>query len=289
MSKKLIYLVCFVFVLGLASSASAELVAYWTFDYDPNDSVGDLNWTLENGASFSYLPFDSKEGSYTLSLDGIDDYGWQDAVGPLVDAFTEKSVALWFKAARTSGLQTLYEEGGATNGLAIRINEGLLEAGVQDNQDIFTTSTPFDSIEWTHAAVTYDNGLMVLYLNGAEAGSVMASFENNEVSSHTNGPGVGGRNEQDAFDGDGTGDYFGGLIDYVALYDSVLSADEVADLAAPPTSWSPIPVDGATNASTSVDLSWTPGINASSHNVYLGDSFDNVTAGTEDTLSLIHI
>ena len=284
MSKKLIYLVCVVFVLGLASSASAELVAYWTFNDDPNDSIGDLNWTLENGANFCYSPFDSIEGGYSLSLDGIDDWGWQDAVGPLVDGFTEKSVTLWFKAARTSGLQVLYEEGGATNGIALRINEGLLEIGVQDNQDIFTASTPFDSIEWTHAAMTYDNGLFVLYVNGAEAASVTASFDDNEVSSHSNGSGIGARNEQDAFDGDPTGDYFGGLIDYVALYDSVLSADEVADLAAPTTSWSPIPVDGSTHAATSVDLSWTPGMNAASHNVYLGDSLDNVTAGTEDTL-----
>ncbi len=281
--RKLIYFVSFIFVLSLASSASAEMVAYWTFNHDPNDSIGDLNWTLENGADFSYW-IDRKEGSHTLSLDGIDDHGWQDAVGPLIDAFTEKSVALWFKAAGTSGLQVLYDEGGATNGLAIRINEGLLEVGVQDNQDIFTTSTPFDSLEWTHAAVTYDNGLMVLYVNGVEAGSVTAIFDANEVSSHSNGAGIGARYGQDAFDGAETGDYFEGLIDYVVLYDSVLSAEEVADLAAPPKPWSPIPPDGAVNAATSVDLSWTPGIYAASHNVYLGDNVDNVIAGTEDTL-----
>ncbi len=284
MSKKLIYFVSVVFVLGLAGNASAELVAYWTFNGDPNDSVGSLNWTLENGAGFCYSPFDSKENNYSLSLDGIDDYGWQDAVGPLIDAFTQKSVALWFRAVSNSGLQVLYEEGGATNGLCIRINEGLLEVGVQDNQDIFTTSTPFDSMEWTHVAATYDNGLMVLYVNGVEAASVMASFVDNEVSSHSNGAGIGGRNGQDAFDGAETGDYFGGNIDYVTLYDSVLSAEEVANLAAPPTAWSPIPVDGATHAATSVDLSWTPGINAASHNVYLSDNLDSVIAGAEDTL-----
>ncbi len=75
----LIYLVCLVLVLSLASSASAELVAYWTFNHDPNDSIGALNWTLENGADYSYW-IDRKEGSHTLSLDGIDDWGWQDAV-----------------------------------------------------------------------------------------------------------------------------------------------------------------------------------------------------------------
>ncbi|HUU18437.1 MAG TPA: LamG-like jellyroll fold domain-containing protein [Sedimentisphaerales bacterium] len=283
MCKKLIYLLSFVLVLGLASSASAELVAYWTFNHDPNDSIGDLNWTLENGADYSYW-IDRKEGSHTLSLDGIDDYGWQDAVGPLIDAFTEKSVALWFKAASTSGVQTLYDEGGATNGLAIDVNDGALMVAVRDDSVQYTLSTPFDSIEWTHAAVTYDNGLLVLYVNGAEAGSVMADFVDNEVSSHSNGAGLGAT-EQNAFGVSTTPtQFFAGLIDYVVLYDHVLSADEVADLAAPPKPWSPIPVDGAVHTATSVDLSWTPGINAASHNVYLGDNVDNVTAGTEDTL-----
>ncbi|MFH1883987.1 MAG: LamG domain-containing protein [Planctomycetota bacterium] len=284
MCKKLIYLVSFVLVLSLASSASAELVAYWTFNEDPNDSIGDLNWTLEGGADYCYSPFDSKEGSYALSLDGIDDGGFRSGVGLQIDAFTEKSVALWFKAVSTSGVQVLYEEGGATNGLAIDVNDSTIDAVVQDNHVIFATSTPFDSTEWTHVAVTYDNGLLVLYVDGAEASSVMATFDANEVSRHTDGPGIGARNNDDAYDRSDTGDYFGGRIDYVALYDHVLSADEVADLAAPPKSWSPIPVDGATNAATSVDLSWTPGVNAASHNVYLGDNLDNVNVGTEDTL-----
>ena len=68
MYKKLIYLVCFVFMLGLASSASAELVAYWPLDDDANDEIGDLNWTLEGGTSFLT---DSKEGSEILKAKGF--------------------------------------------------------------------------------------------------------------------------------------------------------------------------------------------------------------------------
>jgi len=40
MCKKLIYLVSFVLVLGLAGTASAELVAYWRFEGDFIDATG---------------------------------------------------------------------------------------------------------------------------------------------------------------------------------------------------------------------------------------------------------
>ena len=43
MCKKLICFVCFVFVLSLAGSASADLVALWRFNDDPNDTVGNLD------------------------------------------------------------------------------------------------------------------------------------------------------------------------------------------------------------------------------------------------------
>ena len=283
MCKKLIYFVSFVFVLSLAGGASADLVALWRFNDDPNDSVGNLDWNLEGGADFCYS-IGSKEGGYALSLDGIDDGAFRDAEGPLIDPFTKKSIALWFKAVRTSGVQVLYEEGGATNGIAIDVNDHTIDAVVQDDHTIFATSTPFDSTDWTHVAVTYDNGLMVLYMNGSEAGSVMATFDANEVSSHSNGPGIGARNGDDAYDRSGTGDYFAGMIDYVALYDHPLSPEEVAELAMPPVAWSPVPFDGKTHAATSVDLRWMPGVYAVSHNVYLGDNLDNVIASTEDTL-----
>ena len=45
----------------------------------------------------------------------------------------------------------------------------------------------------------------------------------------------------------------------------------------------PNPADGAMLANTWVSLSWEPGIAAASHDVYFGENFDNVEAGTEET------
>ncbi len=65
MCKKLIYLVSFVLLLGLASSASASLVAYWQLDNDATDSAGGINGTLMNGAEFGVSAETSEEGGDT--------------------------------------------------------------------------------------------------------------------------------------------------------------------------------------------------------------------------------
>jgi len=273
MCKKLIYFVSFVLVLSLASSASAELVAYWPLDNDANDAIGELNWTLDpNGTSFST---NSIVGTGALSFDGITGEGRQDAVGPLIDAFTTKTVVFWFKADSTSGIQALYDEGGATNGLAIRINEGTLQSAVRDNSVQYTLTTPFDSTDWTEVATSYDHGLLTLWVDGAEKATVMADFVDQEVSSHSNNPTLG-TTEQDAFGNNTTEpiDHFAGLMDDIRLYDHAFPV-RIATL--------PTLADGALQSSTPVDLGWTPGVYAASHDLYLGDNLDDVDAGTEGT------
>jgi len=280
MWKKSICLISFVFVLGPVSGASADLVAHWKFNNDGTDSIGAADCTLQNGASYST---DSKEGSHSLSLDGIDDYAIPTASGVMYDPFREETVAIWFKAASTSGTHVLFNEGGWTNGLTIRINAGTLQAAVRIGTNQATASTSFASTEWTHVAVTFDNGSLRLYVNGAEEAAATAGFST--VPSHTNASGIGARNAQDAFGGgDFTGDYFSGLIDDVQMYDNALSAAEIAELlAGHPKARDPNPADGATHTGRWVSLSWTPGAYAGSHNVYLGDNFDQVNDGTGGT------
>jgi hypothetical protein len=227
MLNRLIFLLSFAFVLGLADSSSADLAAHWKFDNDRSDSVGLLNWKLENGASYST---DSKEGSHSLSLDGIDDCAVQSAVGALAEAFDAKTVALWFKVDSNNVTQVLYDEGGASNGLGIRINEDYLQAAVRNAGTDVIASAGLDGTGWTHTAVTFDNGSLRLYINGEEQASASAKFT--KVGNHKDAAGIGVRNSQDAFGKRGTGDYFGGLIDDVRIYDNALSAEEIKELTA---------------------------------------------------------
>ena len=63
----------------------------------------------------------------------------------------------------------------------------------------------------------------------------------------------------------------------------VTNALELSDAAPFPKAWGPNPSDGAMNGGTWANLSWTAGAFAVSHDVYLGDSFDDVDSGTGDT------
>ncbi len=258
----------------LSYESGSKLVAYWPLDNDANDTIGGLNWALDpnNGTSFSA---DSIVGTGALRFDGITGEGRQDAVGPLIDAFTTKTVMFWFKADSTSGIQALYDEGGATNGLAVRINEGTLQSAVRDASVQYTLTIPFDSTEWTEVAVSYDNGLLMLLVDGAEKATVMAIFEANEVSSHSNNPTLG-TTEQDAFGNNTTEpiDHFAGLMDDIRLYDHALPV-RIATL--------PTPANGVVLSSTPVDLFWTAGVYAVSQNLYFGENLDDVDAGAEST------
>jgi hypothetical protein len=78
-------------------------------------------------------------------------------------------------------------------------------------------------------------------------------------------------------------------MDALAFYDEVLTDAQVATMfytagsSEYPLASSPKPADGAMLSDTWVNLSWRPGDLAISHDVYLGDNFDDVDAGAEGT------
>jgi hypothetical protein len=87
----------------------------------------------------------------------------------------------------------------------------------------------------------------------------------------------------------GTGRKFDGKMDALAFYDEVLTDAQVATMfytagsSKYPFARSPSPADGASVSDTWVTLSWSPGDSAVSHDVYLGDNFDDVDNGSGDT------
>ncbi|MBL7186878.1 MAG: LamG domain-containing protein [Phycisphaerae bacterium] len=196
--------------------------------------------------------------------------------------FSTKTVALWFKADSDSGTGVIFDEGGTTRGLTIRVNDGNIEAAVRDASTQATVSSSFAPGAWTHVATTFDSGLFKLYVHGAEQDSVTAGFTSS--TQHSNDAGLGGRAAQDAFGNTATGDYFGGLIDDVRIYDNALSAGEIAEFAGGyPQSYNPTPGDGAIYASTWANLAWTGGTFAVSHDVYFGTTLNDVNDGAEGT------
>jgi hypothetical protein len=84
----------------------------------------------------------------------------------------------------------------------------------------------------------------------------------------------------------GSGQNFNGVIDDVKLYNHALTPDEVLTAMESegfPYASGPNPADGSFTEDLWVNVSWSPGDFAVSHDVYIGDNFDNVDSGTEST------
>ena len=213
---------------------AASPIAQWQFNNDMTDASG--NDHPVNPFGEPEYSTDSIEGSHSVSLDGVDDHleiAGRVNTGFLHDAFTQRSVSIWFQAARTDGIQEIFEEGGDVKGLGLRINDGALECAMQENNTgPIIISVPFTSTIWTHVAAVFDAGDFTLYVNGETNGA--ENLGTGEVTSHGSGATIGAARDDDPFDaGDNTivpVNFFEGMIDDVRIYDVPLTLDEIREL-----------------------------------------------------------
>ena len=140
--------------------------------------------------------------------------------------------------------------------------------------------------EWHHAVATYDGDTMQLYHDGALADT-------------TSGRGIL-LDESRAFligarsDSGSAGGFYNGSIDEVGYFNAILAPEDIEEImnsglaaiiGGQPLARRPVPKDGALYEDTWVSLSWRPGDFALSHDVYIGDNFDDVDAGAEGTFA----
>lgn len=204
------------------SDAEAPSVsrANWLFNNDYTDSSGNnLPATPRNNPVFSE---DRVEGSHSISFAGNSGYvQLGSGSGEFHNAFTERSISMWIKPLSSIGNQVIYDEGGSTNGMGIRILDGNIEVGVQDNHRIVIVGSPLTQVgEWIHIGATFDNGGLYLYVNGQEVAS-NPSVGYTVVNNHSNGAGLGATNSSNGFDNNGSP--FDGLIDDFSVYRVALS------------------------------------------------------------------
>jgi predicted phage tail protein len=133
-----------------------------------------------------------------------------------------------------------------------------------DNDVRGSSQVPLNA--WTHLAVTYDGSVLALYVNGVQAGTLIAS---GSMISSTGALKVGGNAIW--------GEYFNGLIDEVRAYGKALTATQIqADMAKPVTNPDSTPpgATGALNATgglTSAQLTWgaaTDNVGVTRYDVY---------------------
>jgi hypothetical protein len=276
MSKKIVCVSSLVVILILAGKAPADLLVHWRLDEESGTTAYDSSGNSNDG-TFSGEPqwVAGHSSAGALQFDGVDDY--------VVYSFDETqtfetfSVALWVRTdtlgqpnycspfsshyPNTAGFQVDVDGGNPGN---YRINP---DSG---NQFAFGTVTT----DWIHLALTAEGTSMNLYYNGTWASS--NTLVDTDVVFNQFAIGVN-RNRNW---------WFAGIVDDLRVYDHVLSEAEVLGTMTGepwPYAYGPVPADGALQEATWVNLAWNPGQLAVSHDVYLGDNFDDVNDGTRDS------
>ncbi len=143
--------------------------------------------------------------------------------------------------------------------------------------------TRVDDGLWHHVCCVFDRGLMSIYIDGREDSTMSggATFGTGQVRYGF----LGADSLATTFDG--ARDRFASLvgdIDDFRIYDKALTPDEIiqAMRGDPLVAWNPNPANGSTpDIDAALPLSWSPGDNASQHDVYFGtdrDAADNADA-----------
>ncbi|MCP4261401.1 MAG: LamG domain-containing protein [Planctomycetes bacterium] len=298
MSKKLSCLIYFVLVLCLVGTSAAQnidpsLVGCWKFDegsgtiaYDSSGNGNDGTLVLA-GSAISSAWVSGKYHS-ALSFDGVDDYVNLTNQPPITNGFT---FSAWVKRNGDSPscqiifnnhqffLRTMPENENSNNPFEafVNLSDGSVEPRSQSN----VASTIG---QWFFVTVTWDKTTLKIYVNGELNGS---STRSGELTSTTVEARIG-RGEQTNVNANP----FNGLIDEVALFDVVLEAEDIEAImngglagviGDQPLATRPGPKDDSLILATWVNLSWSPGDFAVSHDIYIGDNFDDVDAGAEST------
>ncbi len=298
MCRRLIFLICLVLLVGLVfnSMANAQvegLVAHLRLDEGTGITAGDSSGNGNNGTLNGGARWTTGKLEGAVYLDGVDDYI------EIPNFLTETgTLAFWFKPDWDGSDPADYRLFDAsTSTIYFFISKGANHADINPEEFGFyledVTDADYQGIEfdpagvinantWHHVAVTWEfgGGPAILYFDGVEVsraasiGGFPALAPNLRFGLETVAyiPMANGAKA---------------VIDDIMFYDKILTEAEIqvimVGLGAFPYAWNPSPKDGALVSATWVSLSWSAGDFTVSHDLYLGDNFEDVNNGTGDT------
>ncbi|MFI9846243.1 LamG domain-containing protein, partial [Nonomuraea sp. NPDC051941] len=216
-------------------NSAATLVGHWTLDEESGLTAADSSGrgtpaTLSGGASWTSGWLDG-----ALALDGVN--GYAQTTGPAVGTRSSFTVAAWVQldylpttdtaavaqpGSRTAGFQLGFDKEQQRWTLGMRAADTDTAALVRTRSDAIP-----NPLEWTHVAGVYDAlaGELRIYINGQLSTTTITSHAS---AWNATGPLQLGRTKAaGAFTG-----YWPGTVDDVRTYDGVLSAEQIAQLAA---------------------------------------------------------
>jgi len=290
MFRKIKWFVVMLLLSGLCTDAVlAELIGYWPFeegqgtvtaDITGNGNDGTMNGNVEwvpgyigGGVRFDTTgerivvgPIDPSAGTNAMTLAAW--INWegeghsiehQGIIGKRLGWTTDGATIKWFWETTPAG-DLVFRADYSGGGTGLWWGNGIL--------------VPYAN-EWTHVAVTWDNGTAVEYINAEEVETGNITFRESANATPVTIGCVDSTNNET----------FVGTIDEARIYSHALTQVEIQTimLGIFPTAHSPSPADGAIHEDTWVTLSWQPGTSAVSHDVYFGEDFDVVDDAMRDS------
>ncbi len=254
-----------------------DLIAWWTCDEGAGNVVGDASGNGHDGTFVNgdpvWVPGNRGSAVELVAPTLVE-------IQPIDMELTEATMAGWILPYAS---QTDWSSFIMTRGVASGFNILGYQLAYHWNDTSDSWSYRGGDMiaedEWTFAAVTVEPDKATFYVNGV-AGSV------NEISHASNN-----WNANIYLGGDytyaGTDRKMNGALDDVAMFSRALTAEEIQiimdGLGTYPKAANPDPADGAMHMDTWVTLAWRAGDFAVSHNVYMGENFDNVSNATTDS------
>ena len=287
MSRNFIHLISLILCLSLVqrNATQAELVAWWEFNEGSGDVALDSSGNENNG---------------TLH----DNVGWSDGKIGLAMEFDGSSGHV--EVPFSESLRIL-NQGDFTIGAWLRLTTVPIPTNriVVQQGDLNGTGRSLLFVHSSNEIRSYAGGAATGSGIGVEADVwihaavvVTELGATDSIQMFVNGVASGAANESLGME-DSEGPYFlgshknlsnvwDGLIDDIRIYNHALTEAELQAAmegtgGGYPFARSPNPADGALHPDTWINLIWSPGDFAVSHDVYLGDNFNDVDNGTGDT------
>jgi len=292
MCRRLICLVSSILVLIAAGSASADLVGHWTLD-EGSATIADSSGNGNDGTIVGNPTSIPGRAGLAMEFHGLGSaVGGGDHIncgnGASLDITGPTSMALWIRPDADDPVGNVMEtaplckaDAGASPSWSWQVRYGWGSAPQPYMAFTFNTSPrawafvggELERFEWVHIACSYDGTTLKCFVNGEQTdetpmGAIVSSPAPVLIGS------------------DGWGSDWIGGIDDVRIYDHALSEPEIfaaMEGEQSPQAWGPTPKDGELYTETWANISWRPGPFAVSHDVYIGDNFDDVDSGAADT------
>jgi len=274
--------------LGLSSAANAELLGWWKFDEGSGNTAFDSSGN-DHHADVQGTPlWGNGAPGFSGALDFSDTIGANcgdfDPTGG-TGVFTLTVWCLWDGTSGTQHFLTKSNAWGAdTMMFQVEVKAGDSDPDRTDRMALtyqgYTPQAILNIVpknEWAHLALIFDGTDARSYVNGVD-----------EVGPQP--AGIGAYVEAPVLIGvtwNGTR-VFQGFLDDMRLYDRVLDESEIIAIMEGGTgqnqsAYGPDPADNSLLTETWANLSWKPGPSAVSHDIYLGDNFEDVNNGAEGT------